>query len=157
MNKFLNTFCLLLLTAGYFSQNMLNNPVKWQSSYKDLENSEGEITIIATVDPGWHLYSQRINNVGPIPTSFTFSPSKNVQIIGKTEEEGAKEEYEKAFDAKVYVFTEKAVFKQKIKRNNLNEFSASLSVEYMCCNNVMCLPPKTIQLNVKGPAISLKK
>jgi hypothetical protein len=133
------------------------NPVKWQAQYSDLTNNEGEITITATIDKAWHIYSQRPTDAGPIPTSFVFAPGKDFQLNGKTAEENPKEEFVKAFDAKLYVFEGKAVFKQKIKRLNTKPFTTLIKLEYMTCNDMQCLPPKTIELNVTTPAVIAKK
>lgn len=138
-----------------FSQTL--NPVKWQAQYSDLPNNEGEITVTATIDKNWHIYSQKATDAGPIPTSFVFSPAKDFQLIGKPVEENAKEEYVKAFEAKVFVFEGKAVFKQKIKRTNLKAFSSLVKLEYMTCNDMQCLPPKNVELSISATAVSVKK
>ena len=50
----------------------------------------------ATIDEGWHLYSQYINNkIGPVPTAFVFTPTEKVKLIGKTEEPTPIKEYDK--------------------------------------------------------------
>jgi hypothetical protein len=146
---------LLLLSFFGFLQSGLKaqtqNPVKWQAAYKAINATEGEFIITAEIDPQWHTYSQRKTDAGPIPTSFQFVANKNYYVNGNTEETGAHEEFVKAFDAKIFVFTGKAEFKQKIKRNNKTPFSVSIKVEFMCCNDVMCLPPKTETLTVNVP------
>lgn len=126
------------------------NPVTWKASYKSISATEGEITINASIAKGWHTYSQREVADGPIPTSFKFTPSKQFSLIGKTEESNAHEEYVKAFEAKIFVFTDKAEFKQKIKLNGKGPVTISFKVEFMSCNDMMCLPPKTIDLTVKA-------
>ncbi len=147
---FLTLFCPFFFTA----QNL--NPVKWEVSYSEISNTEGTITVIATIEKKWHIYSQRPTSDGPIPTSFVFSPAKDFQLSGKTEEIGAKEEYVKAFEAKLFTFEEKAVFKQKIKRSNPKAFTTPVKLEYMTCNDMQCLPPKTVDLTLSVPA-ALKK
>ncbi len=141
----------------FFSSGQILNPVKWEGHYKELPNNEGEIIITATIDSHWHIYSQRVSDAGPVPTSFVFSEAKAFQLIGKTEEENAKEEFDKAFDAKIFVFTGKAIFKQKIKRLNLKTFSTVIKLEYMTCNDEKCLPPKTVDLTINIPETTAKK
>lgn len=148
---------LLVISGVIVSQNQLN-PVSWKAVYADKGNNEGEIVITAAIQDKWHTYSQRATDAGPIPTSFTITPNDvNYTTIGKVEEQDAHEEYVKAFEAKVFVFEHEAVFKQKIKRKNPKAFSVTLSVEFMSCNDVQCLPPKTIDLNVQIPEASVKK
>jgi hypothetical protein len=138
----------------FLSQNL--NPVKWEAKYTNTGNNEGLITMIATIDEHWHIYSQRPTNDGPIPTSFTFNASKDFELIGKAEEIGAKEEFVKAFDAKLFTFEKTAVFKQKVKRNNAKAFNGGLKVEYMTCNDMQCLPPKTVDLTFHAEASAKK-
>lgn len=141
------TLCLLFLSLLSFGQQQ--NPVVWQANYKSLSASEGEIVISAVIQNGWHTYSQRPTEAGPIPTSFSFAPSTQFQLVDKVEETDAHEEFVKAFDAKIFVFTGKAEFKQKIKITAKSGFVIPFKVEYMCCNDMMCLPPKTVDLSVK--------
>lgn len=148
---------LILFFSPLFNLGQSQNPVKWAVSYANINETEGVINITATIDPEWHIYSQRPTEAGPIPTSFTFTPVGNFEIKDKAEEENAKEEFVKAFEAKVFVFTGKAVFKQKIKRLNKGKFNTVVTLEYMTCNNMMCLPPKTIELPLVVPAIVIKK
>ncbi len=138
-------FSVMLLSGASQTQN----PVKWQANFKALSATEGEIIITAVIENGWHTYSQRPTDAGPIPTSIKFTQSKDFELTGKTEESNAHEEYVKAFEAKIFVFKGKAEFKQKIKIKKKGA-AISLKIEYMCCNDVMCLPPKTIDLTVKA-------
>lgn len=124
------------------------NPLTWQAIYKSTSATEGEIIIKAIIEKGWHTYSQKPTDAGPIPTSFKFIESKNYSLIGKTEESNAHDEFVKAFDAKIAVFSDKADFKQKIKFSKIG-FVVNVKIEYMCCNDMMCLPPKTIDLEVR--------
>ena len=123
--------------------------MKWNAVYKSISDSEGEIIITAEIEKNWHTYSQRPTDAGPIPTSFKFTESKDFETEGKTEESNAHEEFVKAFDAKIFVFTTKAEFKQKIKVKKKGA-NVSFKVEFMSCNDIMCLPPKTVDLTVKA-------
>ncbi len=145
-NILLSLFSLFLFAEA---KSQAQNPVKWTATYKSISATEGEISINATIDNGWHTYSQRHTDAGPIPTSFKYTPTKDYELVGKTEESNAHEEFVKAFDAKIFVFTGKAEFKQKVKVKTKGA-SITFKVEYMCCNDMMCLPPKTIDLTVKA-------
>ena len=140
------SFILLLNLVG-FSQIPLN-PVTWKATYIDLLNNEGEITFTATIEKKWHIYSQRPTDAGPIPTTFSITTSKDFTAVGKVQEANAHEEYVKAFEAKVFVFENQAIFKQKIKRSNKKSFVIKASLEFMTCNDSQCLPPKTITFDI---------
>jgi DsbC/DsbD-like thiol-disulfide interchange protein len=148
MKQLILLLCLLGTFSDAWGQNQ--NPVKWTAVYKSISQNEGEVIITANIEKGWHTYSQRPTDAGPIPTSFSFTPSKDFETIGTTQEENAHEEFVKAFDAKIFVFDGKAEFRQKVKVKKKGTVIL-FNVDYMCCNDVMCLPPKTSQLSVKTP------
>ena len=139
-------FCFFLFFNG---KSQPQNPLTWVATYKSLSATEGEIIITAKIEKGWHTYSQRPTEAGPIPTSINFTPSKQYRLVGNTEETDAHEEFVKAFDAKIFVFHDKAEFKQKVKLTAKSGFNITIKVEYMTCNDMMCLPPKTTDLTVK--------
>jgi len=140
-----------------YSQTPPLKPVIWEVTYVANNNSEGEIHFTATIEKKWHIYSQRPTDVGPIPTSFTIAPSPDFELVGAVEEEDTHEEFVAAFDAKVFVFSTKAVFKQKIKLKNQKGFTIKAGLEFMTCNDVQCLPPTTLDFSVLVPASSAKK
>ena len=155
MKKLILAFCLFFAALGY-SQTPLK-PVTWNVVYIEKSATEGEIVFTATIEKKWHIYSQRPTDVGPIPTSFTVAPNAGFELIGKVDEGQAHEEYVAAFDAKVFVFSEKAMFKQKIKLKNTNKINTICSLEFMTCNDVQCLPPTTLDFEVTIPASGTKK
>jgi thiol:disulfide interchange protein DsbD len=147
MKKLLTLIALIFGIYSGFSQ--AEKHVKWQTEFKDLGNNEGEINITAFIDKAWHTYSQKPSE-GPIPTSFKFNPSSNYELIGKTEESASKEEFDKTFEATVFVFSDKAEFKQKIKLNS-KKFNITVVVEYMICDASMCIMEGPITLNIAIP------
>lgn len=145
-----------LISFVGFSQTPLK-PVVWSAVYVSTNATEGEIHFTATIEKKWHIYSQRPTDVGPIPTSFTVTPNADFELVGKVEEGEAHEEFVAAFDAKVFVFSEKAVFKQKIKLKNQKGTTIKAALEFMTCNDVQCLPPAIIDFSVLVPEPTPKK
>ncbi|MDO9000493.1 MAG: protein-disulfide reductase DsbD family protein [Bacteroidota bacterium] len=139
------TICLFSF-LGVNAQDQ--NPITWAASYKSISATEGEIIITPKIEKGWHTYSQKVTADGPVPTSFKYTESKQYTLVGKTEENNVHEEFDKAFDAKIFVVTDKSDFKQKIKVSKPG-LTVAIKIEFMCCNDMMCLPPKTIDLTVK--------
>lgn len=154
--KHLFVFVFFFLTLFSIAQNALK-PVVWMISYVEKSATEGEIVFKATIEKKWHIYSQRPTDVGPIPSSFTVTPNANFELVGKVEEGNAHEEFVAAFDAKVFVFSGEAVFKQKVKRKSAKAFSVNTSLEFMTCNDVQCLPPSTLNFVVSVPETPTKK
>ena len=118
--------------------------VGWKITYNQEDQT---IDFIASIDEGWHMYSQHLNeDVGPVPTSFTFKDT-GVKIIGKTEEPKPIEAYDPNFEGDVSYFENEVLFKQKIKRNNSHEINGVIT--YMVCNGSMCLPPMDKPFNLR--------
>ena len=144
-------FSLFLVPFCFLGQ--VQNPVKWEAKYSELPNGEAEIIVTASIEKGWHTYSQNISpDAGPVPTTVNFSPGSNYEMIGKSIEENVKEEFDKTFEMKIASFEGKAIIKQKLKRKNLKEFQTPIKIEFMVCNDKQCLPPKTVDLMLSVPA-----
>ena len=72
--KNLLIFLFLTFTLGIFSQ--IENPVEWSTSVEKVSDTEYILVSKATIEDGWHLYSQDVPEDGPIPTTFTFDEAK---------------------------------------------------------------------------------
>lgn len=153
-NFFLSLF--LLITISSYSQVNFN-PVTWDLSFEAINDKEGFIVLKATIEDKWHIYSQKQNGDGPIPTSFKFSNSKAFVAIDSTMEPNAEKIYSEVFGTDVISFSKEVVFKQKIQRKNKKEFEIKGELEYMACNDNSCLPPKTIPFIITVPISSTAK
>ncbi len=136
---------LLFAVSGAFAQ--VYNPVKWEVASKKLNNKEAVIFIKAKIQSGWHIYSQTVGEGGPIATNFTFSPSKDFQVQGKTLEPKPKTKYEDVFKMNVPYFDNEVVFQQKVKLVN-GTATVKGTVEFMACDKERCLPPEDYNFTV---------
>ena len=112
MKKILFTIILVFPTL-LFSQ--IFNPVEWEFSKEDLGGGEYELFFKASIEDGWYLYSQFVEDDGPLPTTFTFFELDGYELIGTTQEGEPKQEYDPNFDMVLSYFTKEAVFSQKVK------------------------------------------
>lgn len=109
------------------------------------------LIITAKLDSGWHLYSQYLADGGPIPTKFTFTPSADYQLDGKTEEGTPHKEYDPNFDMQLMYFEKESVFRQKIKVLGKKDFTVSGTIDYMVCLEQCIFPPAAkFTMTVKG-------
>ena len=125
----------------------LENPVSWSYVAKKTSKNEATIYIKASIDKGWHIYSQNLKPGGPTKTIFTFAPSKDFTLVGKTIEPKAITEYEKVFKMNVSYFEDEVVFQQKVKLNKATT-AVKGSVEFMVCNDKSCLPPAEVTFTI---------
>ncbi len=136
----------LMITIGAFAQ--IEAPVKWAYAAKRISPTEAVVFLKATIQPGWHIYSQNVKEGGPIKTSFTFSPSKDFTLVGKAIEPKPFTKFEKAFKMNVTYFEKEVVFQQKIKVKSPNAITVKGKLEYMVCNDLKCLPPEEVSFTV---------
>lgn len=146
MKKVFAVAIALVLTAGAYAQVL--TPVKWAYAAKKTSATEVTVLLKATIDAGWHIYSQNVKDGGPIKTSFTFAKSKDYTLIGKAIEPKPVTKYEDAFKMNVSYFEKEVVFTQKIKLKSANVTAIKGSLEYMTCNNQKCLPPEDVNFTI---------
>jgi thiol:disulfide interchange protein DsbD len=107
------------------------------------------IRTIATIDDGWHLYSQNLESEnGPLPTIFTYEASDSCVVYGNVAEGKAKEEYDKNFGMNVRYFEKTATFTKFLVRKYGEAFTIKGNVNFMVCDDEMCLPPIDVNLEI---------
>ncbi len=146
MKKLLILMTVLMISASAFAQ--IEAPVKWSYAAKRLPNNEAVILLRATIQDGWHIYSQTVKDGGPIKTSFTFAKSPAYSLIGTTSEPTPATKYEDAFKMNVSYFEKTVTFQQKVKLKSANVTAIKGQLEYMTCNNKKCLPPEDVDFTV---------
>lgn len=122
-------------------------PIKWSFAIKNLGNSEAIVFIKATIDGGWHIYSQKQVVGGPVATHISFFKSKEFDMIGKILEPKPIQKYDQIYKMNVFYFEREVVFQQRIKLKSTSGFLKG-SLEYMACDNNRCIPPDEIEFNI---------
>ncbi|HWJ91167.1 MAG TPA: protein-disulfide reductase DsbD domain-containing protein [Flavisolibacter sp.] len=145
-----SVFILLsFFIAGFVSAQTLN-PVSWTFTSKKISNNVYELQMTATIQNGWHLYSQtQPGDAIAIPTAFSFNKNPLLDFDGKVKEVGKLQKYK---DEKLGVsanqYSNKVVFVQKIKLKGKVKTNVTGKLEYQTCNDEKCLPPKTVNLSI---------
>lgn len=152
INKTTLSFLLLFLLS-FSLRAQIYNPVSWSFSQKALPNGEAELSFIATIEPGWHMYSQFLPEGGPVVTTFKYEKNPAVQTLGKVTEPKPVEEFDKNFNMKLKYFFNKAIFTQKVKVNAAKT-TLKGTIEFMSCNDSQCTPPQEqdFEFTLKGVA-----
>ncbi|MCH4553043.1 protein-disulfide reductase DsbD family protein [Aestuariibaculum lutulentum] len=153
MKKFLLACAALVLSTAAFAQIL--EPVKWSTSVEKVSDTEFNLVSKATIEKGWHLYSQNVPADGPIATSFIYDDSEgNFTIVGNTTEEEGHTIQDPVFEMEIKYFENKATFKQRIQ---VKEGAATVNgfVEFMVCDDSRCLPPSEVELTFNLPKVSV--
>ena len=148
MKKFIS---LLLITLGLFTglKAQIYDPVKWNTSVEKVSDSAFYLVTTATIQGGWHLYSQNVPDGGPIPTTFVYKTNEHFELLENTTEPNGIEIDDQVFEMRIKYFEHEAVFKQLIKINNPDLSVINGEVEFMVCDDKNCLPPTIQELEFK--------
>src|SRR5215213_4096995 len=148
MKKIVSLLASVLIVAITSAQTL--NPVSWTFTSKKINDKEYEIKMTATIQKGWHLYSQKQpEDAVAQPTAFNFNKNPLVEFNGKVKEVGKLEKFK---DEKLGVsanqYSDEVSFVQKIKLKGKAKTNVTGKLEYQTCNNEKCLPPKTVSLSI---------
>ena len=139
------TLFIALLTI-WLGQAQILEPVKWSTSVEKVSDTEYQLISKATIESGWHLYSQNVPEDGPIPTSFVYDESNGAfKFIDNTSEEKGQTIDDPVFQMKIKFFEKSAIFVQKIEVLG-EETTVNGIVEFMVCDDSRCLPPTEVDL-----------
>src|SRR5689334_1808979 len=104
MKKLISLFLLVIVTSQVFSQ--LKDPIKWSFSSKKINETSFEISLTATVQPSWHIYSQTTPDGGPFATIISFTKNPLITLDGDAKEVGKLEQkHEDLFGVDVKQFS----------------------------------------------------
>jgi hypothetical protein len=125
-------------------------PVSWTFSSKKISNGQYEIYFYATIEPGWHVYSQQQpKDAIAEPTSFSFVKNPFIQLEGKVSEVGKLEKYkDKVLDVTAHQYSNKVTFVQKVKLKGKAKTSVTGNLVYQTCDDEKCLPPRTVNFTI---------
>lgn len=140
----------MLALVGLFSLTLSAqmDPVSWSSEVQ-VNGDVVTLKLLATIDEGWHLYSQFVEEGGPIPTSFTITASEDFSGDFVFKEEGElHKEYDPNFEMELAFFANEAVFTTELKALK-EDFTINGELEFMVCNDEMCLPPTFVDFRAE--------
>jgi thiol:disulfide interchange protein DsbD len=148
MKKFIFILSSLFIVTLASAQGL--NPVSWSFSSKKVSDNVYELQMTATIQQGWHLYSQsQPKDAIAQPTSFVFNKNPLLQLDGKVKEVGNLEKFkDKELDISANQYSNKVVFTQKVKLKGKAKTNVTGKLTYQTCNDEKCLPAKTINLSI---------
>lgn len=139
---------ILMMLSPIFVQGQMLDPVSYSVVGAPDQIKAGEvfeITVKASIDGQWHLYSIANDpDAGPYPTQFS-SASSDVAIAGAVEESEPSIEMDPNFNAELGWHTSEATFTIPVALRSDVSGSSEIGLEvlYQVCDDKSCLPPKT--------------
>lgn len=136
-------FLLLLSSLHMGAQN--EDPVEWEFSAKAVDKDTYEVYLTAEMEHPWHIYSQFMEDGGPVPTTITFKANPDVQLIEGPKEDGVPiERYEDVFMLDTRYYEGMVHFVQTVKLKAVAKTPIILegTVLFMACSDEQCLMPQ---------------
>src|SRR3712207_270751 len=128
---------LFLLSVFAISAAVAQSPVSWTFNSKKISANVYEVRLTATMQPGWHLYSQ--NQPGDAvaqPTSFTFNNHPLLSLDGKVKELGKLEKFHDAkLDVSANQYSGKVDFVQVVKVRGAAKTNVTGKLEFQTCDD----------------------
>jgi len=148
MKRILLSLIAVFTVAAASAQ--IANPVSWNFSSKKISENIYEVQLMATMQNGWHLYSQsQPKDAIAIPTAITFNKNPLVELDGKVKEVGRLEKFtDKELGISANQYSKQVVFTQKIKLKGKAKTAVTGKVEFQTCDDKKCLPPKTVTFSI---------
>lgn len=142
-------FALMLSSLRMGAQNA--EPVEWEFSTRALDKDTYEVIMTASMEHPWHIYSQFMEDGGPVPTTITFTENPAIQLIGEAKEDGIPiEKYEDVFmlDTRYYEGVVHFVQTVKLNVNTKTPVTVEGTVLFMACSDEQCLTPQEKRFRV---------
>jgi thiol:disulfide interchange protein DsbD len=130
---------LLLLFVSFTTASQILEPVQWEFGSKKISETEYELVFVAKIDMHWSIYSQFVEEGGPLPTLFSFEPSANFELVDTVKESKLNKvtQFDNVFEMVVSKFYEQAVFTQRVKINAA-AFNINGNIDFMSCDDSKC-------------------
>ena len=109
------------------------------------------LKLTADVQEGWHLYSLKPMAEGPIPTRIWIAEGQPFALAGAIQRPRRRCSRIPSFGMEVELYEGEAVFSLPVRVAAGATPGAQkmvVSAAYQTCNNKLCLPPKTVKVEV---------
>lgn len=131
------------------------DPVSWK-----IEDAPGKpvkagarvnLRLVAKIQDGWHLYSLKPVEEGPIPTRIWLPEGQPFQLAAAVESPEPQTLHDSSFNMEVELYEGEAAFTLPVRATAgaaAGAHTLQVNASYQTCNNKLCLPPKTVKLEV---------
>jgi len=115
-------------------------PIVWVTEFKQTSDTEYLLIFKASMQPKWHLYSQKLPKEGPLPTEFIFEGvDSNFELVGITKESETVTAFDPIFEMDLSWFEREASFQQKIRLLQPELAAVSGEINYQACDDKVCI------------------
>lgn len=139
--------CLLICGAFAFFYIDLRaaDVVHWTFELKQLGSQQYKIIYTATIDEGWHIYSQNPGE-GPVPTKIVVNKNPLIKVKSSQAKEIGKliKHFDAGFGKELKYYEKQLVLEQLVELKAKVKTKLQGYLEFMACDASRCLPPKKV-------------
>lgn len=128
------------------AENNIFDPVKWSFTKKAIGKGEYQLSFIAVIEDGWHIYStQVVEEMAMAQTEFLFDANEGIELAGKLQEPKAIVEFDSIMQIETAYFKNEVKFTQNVRLLSSPQLLKG-SLDFSACNDEgFCLPPETVE------------
>ena len=131
-------------------------PVQWRISAPESRSvvkagGNVAVTLAATIAPGWHLYSLKKLDGGPIPTSIAVPAGQPFQMAGAIDATAPMTKFDDTFQMDVETYEGSAEFVVPVETAKDAKAGAAtliVNARFQVCDDKQCLPPRTVKVEL---------
>jgi hypothetical protein len=147
----------LLVTAAIVAllQAAPPDPVTWKLQNPPAApvkpGARFNVKLLAAVQEGWHLYSLKPIAEGPVPTRIWLAEGQPFSLAGAVQAPEPQVIQDPTFGMEVELYEGEAMFALPVKVAGgaaPGPQKLVVSASYQSCNNKLCLPPKTVKVEL---------
>lgn len=133
------------------------DPVAWKIEDAPAKVKPGarfDLKLVARIQDGWHLYSMKPVEDGPIPTRIWLADGQPLQLAGAIQAAEPEKLQDPSFGMEVELYEGEADFTLPLRvaaNAPAGPLTVVVNASYQSCNNKLCLPPKTVK--VEAPVV----
>ena len=107
------------------------------------------VKVAAAIQEGWHMYGLKPMADGPIPTRIWLPEGQPFQLAGRIQAPPAQTMQDPSFGMEVELYEGEPTFTLPVKAGTATGArTLVVNASYQSCNDKMCLPPKTIKVEI---------
>jgi len=131
------------------------NPVAWKLSDAPAKpvkaGARFTVKLTAAIQPGWHIYSLKPLEDGPVPTRIWLAQGQPFQLAGPIKGDEPQTRQDPTLHMDVELYEGSAAFSLPLKVAPGTAQGAQnlvVNAQTQSCNNSMCLPPATVKVEI---------
>jgi DsbC/DsbD-like thiol-disulfide interchange protein len=142
----------ILACAAFLLAAAPADPVAWRVEDAPAKVKAGarfDLKLVARIQDGWHLYSMKPVEDGPIPTRIWLADGQPLQLAAAIRAPEPEKVQDPSFGMEVELYEGEAEFTLPLRvaaSAPAGPLTVTVNASYQSCNNKVCLPPKTVRV-----------